>query len=94
MEKQPMTQLINALSARTHFGEIMEKAEKHNARFLVSRRGKPKVVILSVNDFIKNIAKQPELLTSIQLDAKQAGLHKLDSSEIDAEIQAYRKSKK
>ncbi|MBW2370199.1 MAG: type II toxin-antitoxin system prevent-host-death family antitoxin [Deltaproteobacteria bacterium] len=72
----------------------MEKAEKQNTRFLVSRRGKPKVVILSVDDFIKNIAKQPELLTSIQLDAKQAGLNKLESSEINAEIQAYRDTKK
>lgn len=40
-----MTKLIDALSARTRFGELMEEAEKGKTRFLVSRRGKPKVVI-------------------------------------------------
>lgn len=87
-----MTQLIDALSARTRFGELMEKVTKENLRYLVSRRGKPKVVILSVEDYLKNIIKQPEILTKIQLSAQRAGLDKMTDQEIQAEIEAFRRS--
>ena len=94
MENKPSTQLIDALSARTRFGEIMKLAEKNNLRFLVSRRGKPKVVILSVADYLKNIIKQPELLTQIHISAKESGLDTITDEEIEAEIRDYRLSKK
>ncbi len=71
----------------------MEEAEKGKTRFLVSRRGKPKVVILGVRDYLQNVIKQPEILTTIQLSAKKAGLDKLSDEEIDAEIDAYRRPK-
>lgn len=89
-----MTKLIDALVARTRFGELMERTTKQNLRFLVSRRGKPKVVILSVEDYLKNIIKQPNILTKIQLDARKNGLNEMSSEEIDVEIENYRKSKK
>lgn len=89
-----MTKLIDALSARTNFGKVMNEAEKKEARFLVSKRGKPKVVILSVEDYLKNIIKKSEILTKIQVSAKKAGLDKITAQEIEAEISAYRKSKK
>lgn len=88
-----MTELINALSARTHFGEIMERVDKQNVRFLVNRRGKPKAVILGVEDYLKNIIKEPQILASIQLDAQAAGLNKMSDKDIEAEIKGYRRSK-
>jgi prevent-host-death family protein len=87
------TKLIDALSARTRFGELMEETEKGKTRFLVSRRGKPKVVILGVEDYLRSIVKQPEILTTLQLSAKKAGVDKMSDEEIDAEISAYRRSK-
>jgi prevent-host-death family protein len=93
MEAKSMTKLIDALSARTRFGELMEEAEKGKTRFLVSRRGKPKVVILGVRDYLKNVIKQPEILTTIQLSAQKAGLDKMSDKEIESEIADYRRSK-
>lgn len=89
-----MTKLIDALTARTRFGELMERTTKQNLRFLVSRRGKAKVVILGVEDYLRNIIKQPELLTQIQVSAKKVGLDKMTDEEIDVEIENYRESKK
>ncbi len=89
-----MTNLVDALYARTQFGKIMTEAEKNNVRFLVSRRGKPKVVILGVEDYLKNIIKQPKLVTNVQISAKRAGLDRLRDTEIEAEIRAFRKTKK
>lgn len=89
-----MTKLIDALSARTHFGEIMATAEREQTRFLVSKRGTPMIVILSVEDYLKNIIRQPELLARVQLSAKKASLDKMTDREIEAEITDYRKTKK
>ena len=93
MHNIPMTKLIDALSARTRFGELMETAEKKQTRFLVSRRGKPSVVILSVDDYLKSIVKKSDLLTQIQVSAKKAGLDEMSEEEIQTEINAYRKNK-
>jgi prevent-host-death family protein len=89
-----MTKLIDALTARTRFGELMDEAEADQVRFVVSRRGKAKVVIMSVRDYLMNVVKQPELLTKIQLSAQAAELDKTTEEEIDAEISAYRKAEK
>jgi len=93
METKPVTRSIDALSARTRFGQLMEQAESKNLRFLVSRRGKPKVVILGVEDYLRNIVKKDELLTEIQLSAQTSGLDKMTENEIEVEIQASRRSK-
>lgn len=86
--------MIDALSARTRFGEVMESAEKQNTRFLVSRRGKPKVVILSVEDYLRNILKKPDLLAEIQENSQKVGLDKMTDQEIMAEIRSARASQK
>ena len=92
-ESKPMTKLIDALTARTRFGELMDEVDADQVRFVVSRRGKAKVVILSVRDYLRNVIKQPDLLTTIQVSAQKAGLDKLSEAEIDVEIAAHRQSK-
>ncbi|GAG41415.1 unnamed protein product, partial [marine sediment metagenome] len=52
------------------------------------------VVILGVEDYLKNIIKKDKLLVEVQLSAKQAKLDKMTSDEIDSEIENYRKSRK
>jgi len=93
MPKKSTTKLIDALSVRTRLGEVMEEAQKDNTRFLVSRRGKPAVVILGVEDYLRNFVKKDGLLAEIQLSAKKAGLDKITEDEIEAEIHSYRRSK-
>jgi len=90
MATKPVTKLIDALSARTRFGELIERTEKENVRFLVSRRGKPKVVILGVEDYLRNIIKKPQILAEIQRDAQLAGLDKMTGEEIQTKIEASR----
>lgn len=87
------TTTIDALTARTKFGELIEKISQKQSRFLINRRGKPKAVILSVEDYLKNIIKQPELLTRIQTDAQNSNLDQMTDSEIDTEITTYRQTK-
>lgn len=85
-----VTKSISALIARTQLGQILERVSKDKARFLISKRGEAKAVILGVEDYLKNIVKQPEALTKLQKQAEKAGTNKLTLEEIDREIKAFR----
>ncbi len=89
-ESLKMTKNISALIARTQLGQILERVKKNQDRFLISKKGKATAVILSVEDYLKNIVKQPDELTKLQEQAKRAGTDKLTIEEIEAEIKAFR----
>jgi prevent-host-death family protein len=86
-----VTKNISALMARTQLGQILERVKKNQDRFLISKKGEATAVILSVEDYLKNIVKQPDVLTKLQKQAKKAGTDKLSLEDIDAEIKAFRK---
>jgi prevent-host-death family protein len=86
-----VTKNISALIARTQLGQILERVKKNQDRFLISKKGEATAVILSVEDYLKNIIKQPDVLTKLQKQAKKAGTNKLSLEDIDAEIKAFRK---
>ena len=52
------------------------------------------MIILGIEDYLKNIVKQPNLITNIQISAKEAGLDHLRDTEIEAEIKNFRKTRK
>ena len=85
-----VTKNISALIARTQLGQILERVKKHQDRFLISRKGEATAVILSVEDYLRNIVKQPDVLTKLQKQAKKARTNKLSLEDIDAEIKAFR----
>lgn len=72
----------------------MNRAVERQERFLVDRRGQLAVVIMSVDDYLKNIAPEDESLKAIRDRAKKTGLDKLTMKEVDSEIAAYRKEKR
>ena len=57
----------------------------------MDRRGEPQVVILSVEDYFRNLVKQPASLTRLQEEAKRRRLDKLSLNAIDREIRRMRK---
>lgn len=89
-----MNRRIDAHRARTQFGQVMDRAVESNERFIVDRRGEPAVVILSVQDYLANVANAPDWLRDAWAGAKRRGLEKLAVDEIDAEIDAYRREKR
>lgn len=86
-----VTKSISALIARTQLGQILERVKKNQDRFLISRKGEATAVILSIEDYLRNIVKQPDVLTKLQKQAKKTGADKLSLEDIDAEIKAIRK---
>ena len=81
-----MDRCTDATVASTQFGQIMELAERDNARFIVDKRGEPSIVIMSIRDFVNTVAPPPDWLTKAWTGAKRRRLDKLTMQEIDAEI--------
>jgi prevent-host-death family protein len=72
----------------------MNRAVEHNERFVVSRRGEPAVVIMSIKDYVQTFAPPPKWLEKAWAGAKKRGVDKLTLAEINAEIKAARSEKK
>lgn len=89
-----MTRKITAVTARTRFGQILDRATEHNERFLVERNGEPAVLILSLSDFVRTLAPTPAWLQGVQDDAKRKGVDQLTMAHIDAEIAAVRRGRR
>ncbi|HLW78708.1 MAG TPA: type II toxin-antitoxin system Phd/YefM family antitoxin [Terriglobia bacterium] len=89
-----MTSIISALVARTQLGQTMKRAREKQARFIVDRRGEPQVVIMGVQDFVRTMAPEPEILKAIRAGSKRKGTNKLTMREIDQEIAAYRRGRR
>ncbi len=93
--KRKITKSVSALIARTHFGEILERTGNGQERFLIYRKGEPTAVILGIEDFLENIADDPDVFRKAHLKAKKAGLDQLTMDEIDHEIaEVLRNSRK
>jgi prevent-host-death family protein len=85
--------VVSALAARTQLGQIMRRARSENTRFVVDRRGEPQVVIMSIKDFLTNIAPERKTLAAIRGTARKNGRSKISTREIDKEIRAYRRER-
>ena len=46
---------------------------------------------IRVGDYLRNVAKQPEVLTKLQKQAEEAGTNKLSIGEIDQKVRGFRK---
>ena len=57
------------------------------------KRGIPKAVLLSIRDYVRVAAPEPEVLRVIGEESKRKGTDKLTSREIDQEIKAARAEK-
>ena len=88
-----VTKSIPAFIARTQFGQIMERVSQNRERFLVTKRGEAKAVILGVEDFLQAIVKTPKFLAALQEQAKKSGADTLTLEEIEAEIASVRRGK-
>ena len=86
-----MPRIVTAIEARTQFGQIMRRASSEKQeRFVVDRRGEPKVIIMGFKDFMKTVAPEPEVLAAVRAYSKRNKTYKLSMRAIDQEIAAVR----
>lgn len=86
--------IVPALIARTQLGQILRRVSQNQERFVVDRRGEPQAVIMSVEEYLRNFARQPTALARIQREAKSKKLNLLPLREINLEINRYRRQRR
>jgi prevent-host-death family protein len=88
------TQVIGLDQARQRLSGIVNGLDRGQLRYLVSSRGKPKAVLMSISDFLRTILRQKRaaIVVELQLEAKAKGLDKAAPREIQREIRAARRA--
>jgi prevent-host-death family protein len=86
--------VISALRARANFGKLLDRVQDERRSLVIEKRGIPKAVLLSLQDYVKLAAPEPEILRIIGEESKQRGTNKLTQREIDQEIKASRAQRK
>lgn len=86
--------IVPALTARTQFGQILRRVRENQERFVVDKRGEPQAVIMGLEEYLRNFARQPAALAGIQREAKAKRLNVLPLREINLEIKRYRRQRR
>jgi prevent-host-death family protein len=87
------TIVVSALNARSHFGKLLKRVEDERRSLVIEKRGTPKAVLLSIRDYVKLAAPEPEVLKVIGDESKRNGTDKMTSRQIDKIIKDTRAQK-
>lgn len=85
--------VVSALRARTHFGKLLRRVEDECRSLVIEKRGTPRAVLLSIRDYVRLAAPEPEVLRTIGEESKAKGTDNLSSQQIDRIIRATRAKK-
>ena len=86
--------VVSALTARTGFGKLLRRVESEHRSLVIEKRGTPRAVLLSIRDYVKLAAPEPEVLRLIGEESQRKGSDKLTSRQIDQVIKAARAQKR
>jgi prevent-host-death family protein len=87
------TIVVSALHARANFGRLLRRVEDERRSLVIEKRGTPKAVLLSIRDYVRLAAPEPEVLRLIGEESQRKGTQKLSSRQIDEAIKATRAQK-
>jgi prevent-host-death family protein len=86
-----VTTIVPAFIARTQFGQILDRVFRKQDRFLISKRGQARAIIMSVEEYAHMIANQPEALVKLQEAVQEAETDKPTVEDIEAKIQTIQR---
>ena len=88
------TIVVSVLSARANFGKLLDRVDDERRSLVIEKRGTPKAVLLSIRDYVKLAAPEPEVLRIIGEESGRNRTNTLTSRQIDQVIKAARAQKK
>ena len=86
--------VVSALRARSNFGRLLNLVDKESRSLVIEKRGTPRAILLSIRDYVRLAAPEPEVLRAIGEESARKGTASLSSRQIDRIIKAARKQKK
>ena len=84
------TIVVSARAARTRLGKLLRRVENEHRSLVLEKRGTPKAVLLSIRDYVRLAAPEPEVLRVIGEESRRTGTDKLTTQQIDKVIKAAR----
>lgn len=93
-EQKFTSQVVSALRARTNFGNLLRRVSDEKRSLVIEKRGTPRAVLLSIRDYVRLAAPEPEVLRIIGEESRKQGTDKISSREIDRIIRDVRRKKK
>ena len=84
--------VVSALHARANFGTLLRRVAEERRSLVIEKRGTPKAVLLSLRDYVRLAAPEPEVLRLIGDESRRKGAATLSSRQIDRVIKAARKA--
>jgi prevent-host-death family protein len=88
------TLVVSVLRARANFGKLLNRVEDERRSLIIEKRGTPRAVLLSIRDYVKLAAPEPEILRIIGEESERNGTNTVTSRQIDQIIKATRAQKK
>jgi len=88
------TKVVSALQARSHFGKLLDLVESEQQSLVIEKRGTPKAILLSIRDYVRLAAPEPEVLRILGEESERNGTSGLTPRQIDQVIKATRSEKK
>jgi len=86
--------IVSALHARSNFGKLLRRVSEERKSLVIEKRGTPQAVLLSIRDYVRLAAPEPEVLRLIGEESVRKGTDKLTPRQIDREIAAARRARK
>ena len=82
--------VVSALRARANFGKLLSRVDAERRSLVIEKRGTPKAVLLSIRDYVKLAAPEPEVLRVLGEESERNGTSALTSRQIDKIIKTSR----
>ena len=86
--------VVSALRARANFGKLLRRVDDERRSLVIEKRGTPKAVLLSIRDYVKLAAPEPEILKLIGEESERNGTNQLTARQIDQVVKASRAARK
>jgi prevent-host-death family protein len=85
--------VVSALYARANFGEMLRRVADERRSLVIEKRGTPKAVLLSIRNYVRLAAPEPEVLRLIGEESQRKRTDRFSSRRIDQVIKAARAQK-
>lgn len=82
--------VVSAAYARKHFSKLLRRVQNESRSLVIEEHGSPRAVLLSIRDYVRLAAPEPEVLRTIGMESKRMGTDKLTTAQIDRIIKVAR----
>ena len=82
--------VVSALRARANFGQLLQRIEKTRQSLVIEKRGRPRAILLSLQQYAKLAAPEPEVLRAIGAESARNGTEAFGPRRIEQIIRSVR----